>query len=90
MKLTELNPKYATVEGKRTCVIFDCPLCKKHRIVIPFAGEGVKWERTGFDFETTTLSPSIAHKDNYADGMDKAPRTCQSHFFVRNGEIIFA
>lgn len=77
MKLKELNPKYGTTDGVRTHIIFDCPKCRGHRIAIPFAGEK-RWEHSGEDFESTTLSPSIDH--------DYSP-ICHSHFFIKNGEI---
>ena len=80
MKLTDLNPKSGETDGKRTHVIFDCPKCRQHRMSIPFEGR-VKWEKSGEDFETTMLSPSIAH--NNGEG-------CESHFFIRNGEIVMA
>ena len=77
MKLIELNPKYGEKNGVRTHIIFDCPKCHEHRISIPFEGEK-KWDKTGIDFESTTLSPSIAHDNGIG---------CQSHFFIRSGEV---
>lgn len=80
MKLTELNPKYGSSNIQRTHIIFDCPVCRSHKIAVPFVGEK-KWEKAGVDFETTTMAPSIAH-DNGAG--------CKSHFFIRKGEIVMA
>lgn len=80
MKLTDLNPKYGETDGEKTHIIFDCPKCQKHQISIPFKGR-VQWEKSGEDFGTTTLSPSIAHKSGEG---------CDSHFFIRNGEIVMA
>lgn len=40
---------------------------------------GTTWERTGEDFETLTLSPSIQRADD--DG-------CHWHGYITNGEII--
>ena len=80
MKLAELGPKYGSTDGVRTHIIFDCPKCKEHRIAVPFVGEKA-WGHSGVDFESTTLSPSIAHNNGVG---------CQSHFFIRNGEIEMA
>jgi hypothetical protein len=78
MKLIELKPKYGSSEGVRTHIMFDCPKCRAHRIAVPIVGDP-KWEHSGNDFETTTLSPSVLHE---------YPPICESHFFVTNGEII--
>jgi hypothetical protein len=81
MRLAELNPRYGSTNGEQTHIIFTCPKCKQHEMAIPFAGEQ-KWEKTGDDFTNMTLSPSILYK---------APaHNCESHFFIRNGEIVNA
>ncbi len=77
MKIIELNPKYGETDGVQTHIIFDCPVCKEHRVSIPFRG-AKKWDKTGVDFESTTLSPSIAHDNG---------RGCKGHYFIQNGEI---
>lgn len=89
LKLSDLNPKFGATNGVRTHIIFDAPGCQhedKCRIVIPFAGESLcKWQKTGDDFTSLTLSPSI-----WFNKGQKNPTTCDVHFFVRNGEIIYA
>lgn len=84
MKLTDLNPKFGKERDERTRLIFDCPKCKGHRIAVPIAGkEPPIWQSENLeDFSKTTLSPSIDH--------DAPSWNCRSHFFIRNGEIIFA
>lgn len=39
------------------------------------------WERTGDDFETLTLSPSIQRRD---------PGGCAWHGYIRDGEVLDA
>ena len=71
-------------------IIFDCPCGCGEPISVPFANPvdgGPKredepcqgWQRTGEDFATMTLSPSILRIDG-----------CGWHGFVRNGEIVRA
>ncbi len=85
MKLTELHPKYASwPNNERRDLIFDCPVCKNHRIAVPISGDR-KWEKSGDDFETTTLSPSIHYNPQKSN-----PTTCEWHGFIKNGEIINA
>lgn len=93
MKLIELHPSFARVStpeqfiGHRTHFTFDCPKCQQHKISIPIVGDN-KWDiepvsflEGGVDFENITLSPSIAHNNGLG---------CESHFFIRKGEIIDA
>lgn len=90
MKLTALNPRWLSYElGRRgQGVSFDCPHCTgkyKTRVSVPFenpldgrapvVGREDYWKRTGDDFETLTLSPSI----------DGSPEHWHGH--VRSGEV---
>lgn len=74
MKLVDLNPHWAVVEGARVGVTFDCPgrCCAsatfRERIYVPFrnpigGGDSIpgdpRWNRTGDTFETLTLTPSV-------------------------------
>jgi len=87
----ELNPNWARKDlSQRTAISFDCPLCKQHRIVVPFKGEKPIWELQGDSFENMTLVPSIAHQTHYADGIGREPRLCNSHFFITKGEVVLA
>lgn len=90
MKLTELNPAWDSDEHSATTLTLDCPTCKTHRITVPFSASAVNWHKTGFGFNDMTLRPSILHKSYYADGMDKDPRFCETHFFITEGEISMA
>lgn len=68
-------------------ISFDCPCgCETPVFVhfenpldggLPLETTAPKWHRTGEQFETMTLSPSLLRMNG-----------CKSHFFVRNGEII--
>ena len=44
-------------------------------------GNAASWQRTGDSFETLTLEPSIQRAD---------PNGCRCHFFIRNGQIVYA
>lgn len=82
---------------KRTRVglMYDCPCGCGDRRYVPFEnpedglgpleGKNAKWTRTGTDFETLTLQPSIKHvphklRDGTLDG-------CAWHGWIRNGEV---
>lgn len=97
MKLSDLSPEWVNVSEKepdekvQRYIDFRCPKCPDEpmpdyenmrcRIMIPVGEHGTKiWSWNGeVDFEKVTLSPSIWHH-------------CESdpHFFIQNGEIIFA
>ena len=92
MRLVDLNPKWAEVDGQRAFLNFDCPKCPHPEtselhceciVSIPFVRYkdyiGPVWDLTGDNFETLTISPSIFHH-------------CKSeaHFFIRNGNIEMA
>lgn len=81
MKLTELNPKWATANGERRFFTFDCPTDRSQKIAVHFKGSKVNWEITGDTFENLTVSPSI----NFV-----VPNICSWHGWIRNGEIINA
>lgn len=92
MRLVDLEPRWSgAYESTPDAVVsFLCPVCRKHRIDIPITPTrngaalypgGVHWRRTGEDFESMTLSPSIAHD---------AGNGCKWHGFIRNGEIVNA
>lgn len=99
MKFSDLNPKYGETKGIRTHIIFEAPGCgheNKCMIVIPFAGESLcKWQLSASQpvsemfkepsFDQVTLHPSI-----WFNKGGKNPTVCDVHFFVRNGEIIYA
>lgn len=92
MKLTELKPRFGQTNGVRSHVIFDCPKCGKHKIGVPVVptGEGAYWNMSGNNFDDLTLSPSIAHLTFVYEDIQKDPtkgEKCDSHFFVRNGNI---
>lgn len=66
-------------------VSFDCPCGCRDRVYVGFINpldggppyEGITWQRTGEDFETLTLQPSILRGDG-----------CRWHGFVIEGRII--
>lgn len=75
-------------------LLYDCPCGCGDRRYVPFRNplDGgpqhadaarAAWQRTGEDFETLTLAPSIKHVP--VDHED-----CAWHGFIRNGEIIHA
>ncbi len=87
MKLIELNPKYGATDGVRTHLIFDCPNCShedKCIIAIPFIGKPA-WEKTGDDFESMSINPSI-----WFNMKKQNPTNCEAHFFIKKGMIEMA
>ncbi len=86
----------AIPERKRVGLGYDCPCGCGDRRYVPFKNpidglgplksENPNWVRTGDDFETLTLHPSIKHVpvkgtgDNYVDG-------CAWHGWIKNGEV---
>lgn len=86
-RLADLAPKFVTENGRRTGVSFACPKCGDHRVFVyvepPFdPGPPLPspWKRTGDDFETLTLSPSVvARRPGQTD-------ECW-HGFVQNGAV---
>lgn len=89
MKLTDLNPT-REARGGYTHLAFDCPKCAGHRIEVPLPPHPRAWKVEDPTYENMTLSPSILHSTGYADGMDNPSRFCESHFFIRGGEIQMA
>lgn len=87
MKLTELEPKWAAIDGRHgTHLSMLCPACREHRIVVPIdppldGGPSLEhaWQRTGDAFETVTLRPSILART--------PPRCAGWHGFVTGGEV---
>ncbi|KKN19223.1 hypothetical protein LCGC14_0947920 [marine sediment metagenome] len=77
-------------ERKRVGLGYDCPCGCGDRRYVPFANpedgqgplksENPAWERTGTDFETLTLSPSIRH-------VPVDPDDCSWHGWIKNGEV---
>lgn len=92
MRLTDLHPTFAAETGRHgQGIIFDCPNNigeESSRIMIPFkqpldggapfVDRTVLWDRTGEDFETLTLAPSIQFT---------MPNVTAWHGFIKNGEI---
>lgn len=74
-------------ERKGCGVSFDCPCGCGERVFVhlsnptdggpPRAGNHPTWKRTGEDFDSLTLSPSIQRVGG-----------CEWHGFVRNGQIV--
>lgn len=86
MKLTDLNPKWTDgVDGTRY-LDFECPALHKVwddsemkcTILLPVTNPG-SWQAMGENFNELTITPSIWHH------CKKDP-----HFFITNGEIVFA
>ena len=85
-------------ERTRVGLTYDCPCGCGDRRYVPFRNpvdgqgplksENPNWERTGDDFETLTLKPSIQHVPvkgvldgkSFTDG-------CNWHGFITNGEV---
>ncbi len=78
-------------ERKRIGLMYDCPCGCGDRRYVPFANpidggpcvensKGASWQRTGDDFETLTLSPSIRHVP-LNDG------DCSWHGWIRDGKV---
>lgn len=78
MKLTELNPKWATLNGERRFFTFDCPTDRSQQIAVYIKGNRVNWEVSGDDFENLTVKPSIDFK---------VPNICSWHGYITNGEV---
>lgn len=104
MQLTELEPRLAN-DGK--VLVCQCPCGGKHSMIVPFAnpvGGGdpmpadmwpwitFRWQRTGEDFATMSLVPSIHSFDVDVDPSDDANsvRTTHWHGFITNGQIVAA
>jgi hypothetical protein len=91
IKLSELEPRFASDREGRRWFTLDCPKCRDHKIAVQIAGEGkFVWQVTGSveggDF---TLSPSVAFAPKTEEGLATiCSQECMFHFFVRNGEII--
>jgi hypothetical protein len=74
-RLVDCNPNWAEFHGVTCYVSFDCP--EGHvgcRHMIPFypaldgsmpTMQGARWERSGDDFATLSLSPSIKRTPSY-------------------------
>ena len=98
MKFNELRPKYGVdskddnndkgrYNGKKRYIVFDCPICKKHRVNLPIIEEGKDnkgsrsnwgiWEKGGEDFGDTSISPSIMYDIG----------SCRGHFRISRGEV---
>lgn len=93
MQLIDLKPEFFTMQngnrydvqtvGEASGMVFTCPTCLNHPIVLTFAGPGKiydhGWTATGNDSNDVTLTPSIWHH-------------CQTdpHFFITNGAIVMA
>lgn len=83
MRLSELEPELLNTEGGKA-LYFICPQCGKHSLRVPVAPEqGAHiWKAESMDdLERITVSPSIDAK---------SPPLCRAHFWIRNGEIVFA
>lgn len=96
MKITELDAELlrrepdgvtlttvATV-SEATSVMFDCPACRRHSVLVHFRGRvpddadpGARWDVAGTTVEDLTLSPSV----DLTGATD-----CGWHGFVQNGE----
>jgi hypothetical protein len=88
-RLTDLDPRFVTDEGRRVGVSFRCPKCSGHRVAVnvdpPFDAGPTSpkpWRRSGDTFEDLTLQPSIvAHRsDLTGQGVE-----CW-HGFITNGQ----
>lgn len=93
MKLIELKPEIVNKAEERPFIIFDCPVCLQHRIEVPLPPTPNAWQKIGDTFDSLTLTPSIAHKAFVYEDIDVDPtkgHTCESHFFITNGEIVNA
>ena len=93
MKLSELEPRFASDSEGRRWITFDCPKCREHKIAVQIAGEGkFVWNISGrLEDENITISPSVAWapkepKEEHGVATIYHP-DCQFHFFVRNGRI---
>lgn len=90
MMLNELQPELYTLQnGHRNAVenvaqaaglIFTCPTCLNHPIVITFKGPVYDhgWDATGNDCSDISITPSIEH---FCTG--------HPHFFITAGAIVF-
>ncbi len=91
MKLTDLEPRWGGEDGKRYCLLFQCPVCSNgHGIKVNFAmfkgydpEKDHIWQMTGDSFDTLTFSPSI---DATKDKQGK-PTGCKFHGYITNGEV---
>ena len=97
-RLIDADPSWwVPRDGDRTRkigIIFDCPIHEHCSVGVPFSnpiggGSGepmhsskALWERTGEDFDTLTISPSI-----HVLGEVNGPDGCQWHGYVRNGRF---
>jgi len=65
-RLSELEPRFVTDEGRRVGVSFNCPKCSGHRVAVnadppfdPGPTSPKPWRRSGETFEELTLRPSV-------------------------------
>jgi hypothetical protein len=90
--VTETATGKAVPRREGVGVDLDCPCGCDRRLYVPFknpldGGPSIHhsstggWLRTGEDFETLTLTPSIQRAD---------PNGCRWHGFITNGEIVNA
>lgn len=86
MTLKDLHATWASTEGVRTHLTFECPKCRKHRIAVPIPPSDKAWHMTGSTLEDVTLNPSIKHLNQDSDP-DEVGVTCESHFFIVSGKI---
>ena|SRR5258708_21584827 len=89
VKVTELNPSFASGNGRRFLII-DCPHCRKHPIAIQLTGDKEQfiWEQTG-ELENITLMPSVARMPDREHAAEQfiygAESDCKFHFWIRGG-----
>lgn len=112
-RLVDCNPRWGSAYGERLdrYITFDCP--EGHAgcwHTIPFTpaldgtsfdrASGAIWQRSGTDFGSLTLSPSIRRAPAYASREEAITAGCHPdhvephllcalHIFIANGEIQF-
>lgn len=90
LKFNELNPKW--LDENRHFIEFDCPVCRKHRVVIHIRGGKLSWTVTNdTDWEHITVQPSINNfggsKVFVSDEVGWMTE-CPWHGFITDGKVI--
>ncbi len=104
MRLADLKPEIVH-RDEIYYLEFDCPKCQTHRIELPVDGVKAPrvWQLSAkIPFESAmrtptwdemSVTPSILHETHDADFFKDdthTPRACKSHFFITEGQIVWA
>lgn len=80
--LTELNPKWISLDNEIIGLHFTCPIdgddCPSVRLAVYWKHpKGINWQKQGETFENITISPSL----------DATKSGCKFHGWVKHGWV---